>query len=264
MTKPARRNLVRLVASSALVLALAVGVEYQWDFFSASGVGALTAQVPGVATPAGGPGLGSSGAGAPPEEPLPAQIFSDVSSGHQHARAIYELKLREIMQGRDDGSFRPDQTLNKVETLVVSMRAAGIPNDPNSPAAPLRDNQNLNQWYYSWVNTAYNLGIIKGDKDNRFQPDKATNVAEFLVMMSGALQLDLAAYQAGEGQPWYQTYQNFYEDNGRAVLEVDGLPFFADNLGLPITEVQRAKGAQLLWNIMVGYDLACSQAGWCK
>lgn len=263
MTKHMRRNLVRLVASSALVLALAVGVEYQWDFFSVTGTSDLTAQVPVPVTPAGGPGLGITGAGAPPEDPLPLEIFSDVSSGHQHARAIYELKVREIMQGRDDGSFHPDQELNKVETLVVSMRAAGIANDPNAPAAPLRDNQNPNQWYYSWVNTAYNLGVVKGDRENKFQPNKVTNVAEFLVMMTGALNLDLAAYQAGEGQPWYKTYQNFYEDNGRYPLTIDGLPFFADGQGLPITDMQRAKGAQLLWNILVGHDLACSQAGWC-
>lgn len=239
MPKQMRKNLIALVSLSAVILVAAILVEYKWDIFSSrSGSAGFMAQ---VSTPAGGPGGSTTGAGAAGElDSLPDWIFSDVSKDHPNARAIYELKKRDIMKGRDDGTFQPDKTLLKVETLVLAMRGANIEADESLSANPLVDIQDTNQWFYHYVNTAYHNEIIKGDKDNKFNPTKLTNLAEFLVMTTGALNVDLSEYQPPEGYSWYQIYANYAEHAGLIDSE-----FVANQT------VSRAAGAEILWRLLL-------------
>jgi hypothetical protein len=240
MDKQTRKNLIQLVAASALVLLVAVGVEYQWDYFTTTNQdGPLQAQVPEPPTTPPTPPTG--GLGAPLDlAPLPDVIFADVSADHPNARAIFEMKQRGIMAGRDDGTFRPDQNLIKAETLVVSMRAAGIEADPDDPPAGLND-LDQNQWFAPWVNTAFARGIIQGDRDGNFNPTKVTNMAEFFVMTTGALGVNLFAYEPQEEDAiWYQVYVNYAEWNGL----VDG-DFVANQ------DMTRAIGAETLWRIFI-------------
>lgn len=238
MSKQMRNNLIKLVAFSAVVLMLAVLVEYKWDFLplkNGNG-GQFQAEV----TAEGIPGS-SEEAGAPLDlDELPDWIFSDVASTHPDARAIYELKSREIMKGRDDGTFQPDKILLKVETLVVAMRAAGITADASLAASPLKDVQDKKQWFYNDVNTAYHEGIVKGDKDGKFNPAKLANLAEFLAMLTSALDVDLSDYAGAAGTPWYTTYANYANGNGL----IDG-EFSANH------EVSRAEAAEITWKLLL-------------
>lgn len=233
-----RNNLIKLVVFSTVVLMLAVLVEYKWDFlpFKNGNGGQFQAEV----TAEGIPGS-SSEAGAPLDlDELPDWIFSDVAKTHPDARAIYELKIREIMQGRADGTFQPDKILLKVETLVIAMRAAQIEADESLPASLLKDIQDKKQWFYSLVNTAFYREIIKGDKNGKFNPTKLTNLAEFLAMLTTALNIDLSDYRGAEGTPWYTVYANYANGNGL----IDG-EFSANH------EVSRAEAAEITWKLLL-------------
>lgn len=146
--------------------------------------------------------------------------FSDVLASHPNHAAIEYLQEKGILQGYPDGTFRPDTPVNRVEALKmillgnnIQLSAAGAQLFPDTPATA---------WYASYLQTAKNLGIVRGYDDGTFKPDQTVSLVENLKIAllsahinTSGLTIDDSMYADIQHQQsaWYAPYLQYAKNN---------------------------------------------------
>ena len=108
---------------------------------------------------------------------LRAQVFLDVSGSYPYADAIRYLKESHIVGGYTDGTFKPENTINRAEAVKIILTGNSIPvkkgqtTFPDVPTAA---------WFHNHVTTAADKKIVKGYGDGNFKPGNTISRAEFL------------------------------------------------------------------------------------
>ncbi len=154
--------------------------------------------------------------------------FPDVSSSNEHHAAISSLVEQGILQGYEDGTFKPDQAVNRAEALKIFLMGMGLPVDSASSAGLLFNDVTLSDWYAPYVGTAVTEGIVQGYSDNHFKPEQTVNRAEAMKMLVLAAGLSLNPPSA---QPfadvsvdaWYSAYAEYARVQNIIPPQTDGL-----------------------------------------
>jgi hypothetical protein len=111
--------------------------------------------------------------------------FSDIRSGSQLESYIDVLIKKGIISGYPDGSFQPEQTINRAEALKIIFETieGQLEEGTNSgfPDVP------PDEWFAKYVTTAKKKDIIKGYPDGKYRPTQEVNRAEFIKMAVSAL-----------------------------------------------------------------------------
>ena len=95
----------------------------------------------------------------------PGTTFSDIS-GHKNQAAIEALAARGIINGVGDGSFKPNDNMDRAQFAAITVRALGL----TPQAVNVFYDVPSNSWYASYVGTAYSFGIVSGDGVGHFFP----------------------------------------------------------------------------------------------
>src|SRR5690606_29793609 len=74
-----------------------------------------------------------------------------------------------IVEGYEDGYFRPAQTVNLVENLKILFESAETRLPENITESPYNDAQ-AGQWYTPYVQLAKGLNLIDADNQNNIYP----------------------------------------------------------------------------------------------
>ncbi len=96
-----------------------------------------------------------------------AQVFSDVPNNHKYSEAIKYLKNNKIVNGYPDGSFKPEGTLNRAEAVKILLEGNNISTFRGETQFP---DVLESSWFYKYVTTAADLGIVKGYGPGDFKP----------------------------------------------------------------------------------------------
>ncbi|MBD3330898.1 hypothetical protein GF354_05220 [Candidatus Peregrinibacteria bacterium] len=123
-----------------------------------------------------------------------ANSFPDVPEDHKFYAAIESLKNLEIINGYPDGTFKPEEQVNRVEALKMILESAQIispdsQSDTGFPDVP------TDSWFFKYVANAKKLGIVNGNADGTFAPDRQVNKAEFIKMTLETFDIDLSKHQ---------------------------------------------------------------------
>lgn len=110
--------------------------------------------------------------------------LSDIN-GHQYQAAIEYLHIKNVISGYDDGTFKPNNTINRAELLKILVGGAGY---AKPDAAKYRDcfPDVKNDWYASYVCFAKEKGWVNGYDDGKFRPSQAINKVEAMKMLMSA------------------------------------------------------------------------------
>lgn len=152
-----------------------------------------------------------------------ASVFKDVNEGNAHFMAVNYLKENQIIDGYDDGTFKPFQEVNRAEALKMLTLASGLISEDQLSAeideAPFPDTP-TDAWYTKYLIPAKERGIIAGYDDGNFQPYKNVNLAESLKMYFESF--DNIYYPNPEDylfddtplDAWYTTYTSLAASRG--------------------------------------------------
>jgi hypothetical protein len=179
------------------------------------------------------------------EEPVTA-IFTDVDSAHANAKAIQYLKENEVIGGYEDGSFKPEKTVSRVEALKMILLGLEIEVVPVLDLGfPDASNQ---QWYAPFIGTAVSRNIAKGYPDGTFGPGNTVNRAEYLKILLGSAQIapDSAVsdpYSDVSADAWFASFVNY--SKLKNIFPITGNLFEGGN------GVTRAEVAETLYRLMV-------------
>ncbi|MBI2463341.1 S-layer homology domain-containing protein [Candidatus Peregrinibacteria bacterium] len=162
-------------------------------------------------------------------------VFSDVSENHKNKIAIEYLKDQGVIQGYGDGTFKPNNTVNRAELLKILIEGQGLELDETT-------NQNCfpdisDEWFVKYVCYAKEKGWVEGYPDGTFQPAKTVNKVEALKMMiySQGFEPELAEsveedmFSDTDKTAWYSPYlkvakdKNLLEENGKYFYPTNGM-----------------------------------------
>lgn len=139
----------------------------------------------------------------PEPEPEVEYIAMRDISGHKYEDAVWYVYNNGIVQGYTDGSYKPDQTINRAELLKIIVEAK-YANEIDSfvmtsSGGSCFSDVPTDQWYAKYVCFAEREGIVEGYDDGTFKPAQQINFVEALkIAMIGF------GYEYTEGDPWYK------------------------------------------------------------
>ncbi len=154
--------------------------------------------------------------------PWPAlAMFSDVPSVHPNAQAIAYVQERGIVSGYADGTFRPDQTINRAELLKILVLSVRPPT-PDFRCTFTRHFPDVdeNSWYGTylcsvlWDPDAW----VEGYPDGTFRPAAPVNFVETAKILDKALD-----FTGAEGAVWYEAYVRALADRQAIPLSITRL-----------------------------------------
>ncbi len=177
--------------------------------------------------------------------------FSDIWGCHSSHPAIAYVKEQGIVDGYPDGTFKPDQPINRAEFVKI-LFGATFPNGTGdhceaSPSTKyFSDIPNyLEDWYGYYVCVMAEKGYIDGYPDGTFQPGNLINYAEAAKIAANAYELDIdpeAGSDWGSQDTWFLPYSF-------ALLGKHAVPPTVDRYAHPLT---RGEMAEMIYRLETG------------
>ncbi|MDZ7704361.1 MAG: alpha/beta fold hydrolase [Trueperaceae bacterium] len=126
--------------------------------------------------------------------------YSDIATS-RYREAIVDLSGRGVLSGYPDGTYRPQQQVSRAELTVLVMRMLGTSSEPG---VCFRD-VSSRDWFAPQVCAAKARGIVSGDAQGAFGPQRPVSYAEALKIVLSAFQIPVLHDPQAE---WYVPYQN--------------------------------------------------------
>ncbi|NIA02283.1 MAG: hypothetical protein GWP15_02785 [Nitrospirae bacterium] len=161
--------------------------------------------------------------------------FTDVDTSHMYFAAVDYVEGEGIVDGYSDGSYKPDDDINRAEFTKIIIEATFEDSEIEdcSPGTIFSD-ITADQWYENYVCVAANNGIINGYDDGTFKgADKINFVEAAKIIVIGF------DYDVVEGEQWYEGYVNVLQDNNYIPSTIDALS----------KQITRGEMAEMIWRI---------------
>ncbi|MBN2306885.1 S-layer homology domain-containing protein [Candidatus Peregrinibacteria bacterium] len=142
--------------------------------------------------------------------PLALASFSDVSQTHKNRIAIEYLQEEEIISGYPDGTYRPENTINRAEMMKMLVEGLGITPDSDKYRNCFPDVGT--EWYARYVCYAKEQNWVGGYPDGTFKPANNVLDVEAFKMILNARGVELDAsfvpllFATVSPNEWYRPY----------------------------------------------------------
>lgn len=163
------------------------------------------------------------------------QSFTDVPPGHDAYEAVEFLKTNGIVSGYEDGTFRPNQNVNRAEALKLIITPLFKPDQietAKSAVSVYTDVAN-NAWYKPYVEIARAAGIIDGPPaKTAFNGGNTVIKVEFMKMVQQAFGADAKtsfseirlplSKDVTDPDAWYYPYLRYGITSSMTMISGDG------------------------------------------
>ncbi|MBM3231462.1 S-layer homology domain-containing protein [Candidatus Peregrinibacteria bacterium] len=134
-------------------------------------------------------------------DPLSIRCFPDVGVGSWYEPYVCDAAARRFVNGYSDGTFRPSDSVNRVEALKMISEVFEIPvNDVSEADRDLVKfvDVSVAAWYTKYLYAAFYTGIlpIPGQDGSRFYPEWPLKRGEAAAYIFNALNVDLQSDRA--------------------------------------------------------------------
>jgi hypothetical protein len=169
------------------------------------------------------------------------KIFNDVDSNHKYAKAIESLLFAGVISGYEDGTFKPDASVNRAEMLTMLTGTMNADLSGSGLSGCFNDVQD--QWFAPFVCYAKNQGWVSG-VNGFYKPDQSIVRAEALKIVLEASDLEIPETAASSSfsdvstGDWFAKYAQVALDNG--IIDKSG--FFG-----PSVQISRGELSDMLY-----------------
>ena len=155
-----------------------------------------------------------------------AKEYSDLDKNSFYYKAVETFTAEGILEGYPDGSFKPNQPINRAEALKVILKTF------NKDAAELPAEKfpdvNEGDWFYDFVRQGLKHKIIEGYVDGTFKPGNQVLYSESLKMGLVGKGIDVSEVSFAEFHPsvkaedWFAKHFVYANNLGMIELEANG------------------------------------------
>ena len=122
---------------------------------------------------------------------MASQVYPDLSPKHWCYKKIMEFVDKGYIDGYEDGTMRPNQTITRAEYVKVVNNFFGFKDaKTDKKFSDVSDDA----WYAKYVYAAVAEGYISGYEDNTFRPENPITRQEATVILSRILKIDKEVY----------------------------------------------------------------------
>ncbi len=182
-----------------------------------------------------------------------ASVFPDVAEDNLFRESIEELVRAQVISGNPDGTFRPNDNVNRAAMLKMLYLAQG--KKPDALSVRCFPDVAIDSWYEPFVCDAAARRYVKGYTDGMFRPDSPVNRVEALKMIMMVFDIPLEEINDSNREivnfgdvsvaAWYTTYLlTAYDTNILPFPGQEGGRFFPDR---PLT---RGEAAAIIYNAL--------------
>lgn len=115
-----------------------------------------------------------------------AEVFTDVQSEHFNGEAIEYLKDSTIVEGYSDGSYKPENRINRAEFTKIIIEATYSDEEIEACTSASFPDVPAGEWFSKYICMAKTHGVVGGYPDSTFQPAGFINFAEASKIVSEA------------------------------------------------------------------------------
>jgi len=176
---------------------------------------------------------------------LASAAFTDLPEGNPNKAAIEALVSQGALKGYEDNTFRPDQNVNRAEAIKIILLGLGVKVNEASTSGSNFTDVKKTDWFFPYVGTAKDLGMIKGYEDGSFKPTQTVTRAEAMKMASVAVGVspenpkDLPFIDV-QKDAWYAPYAQYAKDENIVPPQTDGRWH-------PDSQLSRAKLSEMIY-----------------
>jgi len=161
--------------------------------------------------------------------------FSDVNSETQFSTAINYLAEHKVINGYEDGTFKPENTINRAEFTKILIASIKEDSEITGESCFTDVLDNETHWFAKYVCTAKTMGVIKGYENSNFKP------AQNITFVEAAKIISKVMGEATEDETtWFKNY----------VAEL------SDKMVIPTTiidlnkDITRAEMSEMIWRLL--------------
>lgn len=171
------------------------------------------------------------------------QQFWDVEKNHWAFLYIADLADRGVINGYEDGSFKPSRTVSRAEWAKIMVDAAGVNVSDNQ----IYFTDMTNHWANSYVNAA--KSYLTGFSDGSYRPDQAATREDVTVAMVKLKGYDLSEVDYSYLSNFTDTVSisNYAKGYVAVAVQNDLISGFEDNTFRGQDTLTRAEAATLLY-----------------
>lgn len=176
------------------------------------------------------------------------EIFTDVNLNTTNSEAISFLKNAGIVSGYSDGSFKPNNPLNRAELLKILIEGLGV--DPNESTYKNCFPDVKSDWFAKYVCYAKENGWVSGYADGTFKPGNNVNKVEAMKMLLEVFDVETEYPVANpfvdiSKDEWFSNY--IYTAKKMGILEEAGGNYW------PSMEIRRGQISENIYRLLVYY-----------
>lgn len=144
-----------------------------------------------------------------------AANFSDVKVGDDYASAISMLSDLTVINGYQDGTYHPENTVTRAEAcqLIANLLNGGLADVSRYAGGSSFTDVARGSWMDAPISYCAQNGIVVGVGNNKFAPNQPVTDAEFIAMMTRAMGYDTTA------NPLSYPYGNFTAAQDKKLLK---------------------------------------------
>ncbi len=117
-----------------------------------------------------------------------ALTFTDVDDSNPDFHNFKMLSRVGVIRGDENGNANIHSNVTRAEAVAMVMRFVGLENSKMEYKKLRFDDVKEEDWFYSVVMNAFNCGIVQGDSERTFSPNRDVTREEITVMIASALQ----------------------------------------------------------------------------
>ncbi len=127
--------------------------------------------------------------------------FSDVNTSHDNKTAIEYVQSNGIVSGYGDGSYRPDNAINRAEFTKIVIASQFSESEINSCTSSSLSDVPEGQWFTPFICLAQQKGIIAGYPDGTFKPAQNISFAE-----ASKIIINTKGIEVGTDEVWFKPF----------------------------------------------------------
>ncbi len=179
--------------------------------------------------------------------------FADVAESEWYAEPVVEFVSRGILSGYEDGTFKPNNNINRAEMSKVVAKYKNY-GDAEYPTAVFCD-VDVEDWFYKFVMDLYHNNVVSGyvggscDLAREFKPEKNLTRAEALKIILSIFNVQLGTLTASDATGFSDVAFNDWEaPYVKKAFELSIVNGFEDGTFKPSANVTRAEFVKMLKN----------------
>lgn len=172
-----------------------------------------------------------------------SMVFSDVTDENLKLDAIEYLKEEGVIQGYGDGTFKPNNRINRAEFTKIVISSLYDEEEINTCSYESQSypDVDMDSWYAPFVCVATREGIVAGYPDGTFRPSDYINFAESSKIIANSFGLEFKQSDESEDL-WYANFVGSLEANS-------AIPSTIDSPGVDLT---RGDMSEIVYRIKAG------------